>query len=415
MAASGMPLLTSADSARAAATVYTASLLATLPLLLAAIGSLALRRASPEARALVWRSAIVALVVISIGRLLPLHGMSWVVPSGIAAPLVALGRIQVATLAMRTADAIMPTGPSGGITSVVNLLLAAYVLGVLVVLLPTVAASLRIRAMTRRHEREHEWHQPADEVQRRLGMRRRVRIVCASGVSIPMTCGFLRPVVVLPESARGWTKEQLRIVLVHELSHVRSADWLFKMTARVVCALYWFHPGVWWIARRLHDDCELACEALVIASGVRRSYYAELLVYAVDRVWQARSMHATALGLSERAGLRARLAAVLDTTRDLRPVRRAWLAVAASVTVVVAVPTGSVQLAPTRDVLTTLMRDPRWESRAYAVLGLAQRPDSVAVARSAAELDPNPRVRAWARYALGERVDLVDSRTIRPN
>jgi hypothetical protein len=36
------------------------------------------------------------------------------------------------------------------------------------------------------------------------------------------------------------------------------------------------------------------------------------------------------------------------------------------------------------------------------VLGLAQRADSVAVARSAAERDPSPRVRAWARYALGE-------------
>ena len=56
-----------------------------------------------------------------------------------------------------------------------------------------------------------------------------------------------------------------------------------------------------------------------------------------------------------------------------------------------------VQLAPTRDVLTTLMLDAQWESRAYAVLGLAQRADSVAVARSAAELDPSPRVRAWAQ------------------
>ena len=46
------------------------------------------------------------------------------------------------------------------------------------------------------------------------------------------------------------------------------------------------------------------------------------------------------------------------------------------------------------------MRESAWQSRAYAVLGLAQRADSVAVARSAAELDPSPRVREWARYAL---------------
>ena len=59
-----------------------------------------------------------------------------------------------------------------------------------------------------------------------------------------------------------------------------------------------------------------------------------------------------------------------------------------------------VQLAPTRDVLTTLMRDALGVARVRGARSGAAR-GSVAVARSAAELDPSPRVRAWARYALG--------------
>jgi hypothetical protein len=93
---------------------------------------------------------------------------------------------------------------------------------------------------------------------------------------------------------------------------------------------------------------------------------------------------------------------VLDVRHDVRPLTRQWVGVAAMTTLGVAVPMSTVQLAPTRDVLTTLMEDARWESRAYAVLGLAQRADSVAVARSAAERDPSPSVRMWARYALGD-------------
>jgi hypothetical protein len=46
------------------------------------------------------------------------------------------------------------------------------------------------------------------------------------------------------------------------------------------------------------------------------------------------------------------------------------------------------------------------------VLGLAQRPDSVAVARSVAEGDPNPTVRAWARYALAGRSERAGLRAI---
>ena len=63
-------------------------------------------------------------------------------------------------------------------------------------------------------------------------------------------------------------------------------------------------------------------------------------------------------------------------------------------------PSATARLAPTRQVLTSLMRETRWESRAWAVVRLAQRADSVDVARSAARHDPDPAVRAWARYAL---------------
>jgi beta-lactamase regulating signal transducer with metallopeptidase domain len=245
-----------------------------------------------------------------------------------------------------------------------------------------------------------------------LGIARPVRIFVDVTAAVPMTWGFVRPVVVLPRAATSWDNEQLRIVLLHELGHVRARDWAFNLIGRIVCALYWFHPGVWWVARGLREDCELACDDRVIAAGVRRSDYAELLVSAATALRSARAAAEPALALSERRGLRARLTAVLDTRHDVRPLRRGWATVAATATLAVAGPVSSVQLAPSREVLTTLMLDARWESRAYAVLGLAQRRDSIAVAQSAAELDPNPRVRAWARYALGQRGDVSELRAI---
>ena len=93
----GLPV-SAADSARAAASVYTASLLATAPIVAAAIGALAMRRAAAEGRVLVWRVAVVVLLVALAGRLLPLRLAGWSVPSIVAAPLVALGRIRVADL-----------------------------------------------------------------------------------------------------------------------------------------------------------------------------------------------------------------------------------------------------------------------------------------------------------------------------
>src|SRR5690348_11708095 len=69
--------LSPADSARAVAQVYSVSLLATLPLVIAGAAAVGLHRASAATRALVWRSAAVALVMIYVGQAVPFHWLSW--------------------------------------------------------------------------------------------------------------------------------------------------------------------------------------------------------------------------------------------------------------------------------------------------------------------------------------------------
>ena len=407
-----------ADAARAVETVYTVALLATLPLVAAGVAAFCLRGASAAARVLVWRSAVVALALVFVGRQLPLHWIAWVVPSALAAPLIALGRVQVTAASMAPLRALVASPDAAEVASyavaLVRVLFVTYVVGIVMVLLPTLVASIRVRRYLRnaRSLTDESWGAELADVCRMLGIRREVRLFVATDVAVPMTWGFWRPVVALPTAADAWSASERRIVLLHELTHVRASDWMFNLAGRAVCALYWFHPGAWWIGRGLRKDCELACDDRVIAAGVRRSDYAELLVNAADALRAATSVRSAALALSNPSGLRVRLSAVLDTRHDVRPLARGWAIVAAIGTLTVACPMSAVRLAPTRQVLTTLMSDARWESRAYAVLGLAQRQDSVAVARSAAELDPSPRVRAWARYALAQSSALPDLRAI---
>ena len=399
MNATGMPFIAPADSAQAVATVYTASLLITLPIVLAAFVAFVLRHASAQGRVLVWRSAIVALLVVFVGRQLPQHWVAWIVPDTLATPLVVLGRVQVTS------------GADGGDgRALVSGFYFAYLLGASLVIARLVIASFRMWQVARRARPlvNRDWRRALDDARSALGIARTVRLLSSDDVAVPMTWGVVHPIVVIPAVADDWNSEQRRIVLLHELAHIRSADWLFNLAGRAICALFWFHPGAWWIARGLRDDCELACDDRVIASGVQRSDYAELLIDAAERFLSMEP----ALALSRKRGLRARLAAVLDVRHDVAPIARGWAMVAVLGTTVVAGPMSAVRLAPTRSVLTTLMNDARWESRAYAVIGLARRADSVAVARTAAERDPSPRVRAWARYALGQPADAAGLRSI---
>ena len=403
----GLPavaLIAPADSARAAAAVYTVSLLASVPIIGAAIAAVMVRRAGAATRALVWRVTLFALALLYIGRYLPLRWSAVVVPSVLAQPLVELGRIQILD-----AHVVVPGGAGGnaiatGSARLVRGLMVGYWIVLAILLIPPIIALiLRWRELRRAQSLEaRRWAAPLAELCAALGIRRTVRLYQSASVRVPVTWGVLRPVVVLPPWAVSWSADERRMVLAHELAHVASFDWLFAMLGRTVCAFYWFHPGAWWIAARLREDRELACDDRVLASGSRRSDYAELLLRASSRINTAPHL-AAALSLSGRRGLRARLAAVLDTDREIRTCPGAGrTACAWGLALAVTMPACLIQLAPSRDLLTSLVHDASWEARAYAAQGLADRPDSVAVARTIAEQDPSPRVRAWARYALGQ-------------
>ncbi len=374
--------------------VYSHFLLSLLPLAGAFVAAWAFRRRSAGDRLLVWRSVMIVLLVAFVGQLLPIQWQVWIVPQQLASPFIALGRVQL--------TALERLGPFSGDTTLIIWLLAAYAGGVLAVSLTMVIASLRLRAFAR-HARRLETPQWSDRVavaQRTLGLTRHVTVLVSSRAVVPMTWGIVRPVILLPSRALRWPEGHLHAVLLHEMHHIRQADALFTTIARLMCALHWFNPAMWWVASRLRRIGELACDDRVLSLGVRRSDYAELLALAAAGRSAPVATGATALGTE--AGLRERLRAIVDTRRLVSlPTRRARNA-AASVTLLMSAAMSLVQVVPTRDVLTTLMGDQRWEARAYAVVRLAARADSVEVARTAARTDPSPRVRAWAQYALAQ-------------
>lgn len=403
-------LLAPADSARAVGEVYGISLLATLPLLAAAVALFALRHAGGGARATVCRATVVALLVMYAGRFLPVHWMVWIVPEGLAAPLIALGRLQLSSAAATAAGALVAPdtpAPSAWGGDAVRAILVLYWCGVAVMLLRLARARWRLQRLVASASAldSRRWRDRLAEAGGAAGLDARrmakVRLYASAAARVPMTWGAgARSVVVLPLQAAKWERAQLHAALVHECWHIREGDARFALASQLMCALYWFHPGAWWVASQLQRTTELACDDRVLLSGVRRSDYAELLLRALGVPAVGREGVRPALALVQSAGVRSRLAAIVDTARIVRVPSRLTIAIAITVSALVAVPLGTVRISPTRAVLTTLMRDGRWESRAYAVVRLAQRADSVEVARNAAAHDPSPEVRAWAHYAL---------------
>jgi TonB family protein len=124
-------------------------------------------------------------------------------------------------------------------------------------------------------------------------------------VSTPLTCGVLRPLILLPENARDWDELRLRAVLLHESAHVRRRDCVAKYVAQASRALLWWNPLAWLFVARLNHEQELACDDAVLTAGVPADTYATVLL-DVARECSSSLVLGCAMGDNNAAALRER-------------------------------------------------------------------------------------------------------------
>ncbi|MCA9287925.1 MAG: hypothetical protein KDA05_05025 [Phycisphaerales bacterium] len=118
------------------------------------------------------------------------------------------------------------------------------------------------------------------DIAEKLGLAHTPRAYTVAARVSPMVCGWLTPRVILPESLwRHLDLDARRAVLTHELAHLRRRDQWVRLGEIVVGVLYWWHPVLWAVRRRLREEADLCCDAWVttLFPRLRRSYAEALL------------------------------------------------------------------------------------------------------------------------------------------
>jgi TonB family protein len=160
---------------------------------------------------------------------------------------------------------------------------------------------------------------------------KRPRILLSDFVSVPLTCGLVRPAVVLPCDAVAWTSVRLHAVLSHEFSHIRRHDVAAQLFVHFISALWWFQPAIWLLRQRMRIESEIACDVAAVHSGLRPSVYASELLQIARSLGADAGLSSLAIGMTRTRCLEARLQAIL-TLRDVQSSRSGCLAFSASLT-----------------------------------------------------------------------------------
>ena len=226
-----------------------------------------------------------------------------------------------------------------------------WVLGFIVVSFPALAGVVG-NEWRRRHSRrvvDQNWLQLLDGLTRQLALRHRIELRTSPVPLIPVTWGVLRPVVLLPEQAHQWPEPARRLVLLHELAHIKRCDVGFQLIGRMATSIYWFHPLAWYALHRLRAECECACDDYVVQLGATRTDYARQLI-ELARSLRAASLSA-AVPLTRENTLEQRIKALFDDRRShrllgSRPARGLFVGAVVLMTGLGAVHTGTLEHEP---------------------------------------------------------------------
>jgi beta-lactamase regulating signal transducer with metallopeptidase domain len=103
-------------------------------------------------------------------------------------------------------------------------------------------------------------------------------------VIVPTVVGILKPTILLPVSfAADLSLQQIEMLLAHELAHIRRYDPLVNIIQRVIEAVLFFHPAVWFVSGKIRVERENCCDDLVLEAGVKAADYASSLVEIAQR------------------------------------------------------------------------------------------------------------------------------------
>jgi beta-lactamase regulating signal transducer with metallopeptidase domain len=147
----------------------------------------------------------------------------------------------------------------------------------------------------------------------RAHRRRDAALFVSDDVRVPTAFGFFRPAIVLPRwSVSELSRQELRTTVLHELAHVdRWDDWT-NLGQKVIRALLFFHPAVWWIDSRLGIERETSCDDAVLAQSNSPQSYAECLVSIAEKSFLQKQIALTHAAVGHVKQTAFRIAKILD-------------------------------------------------------------------------------------------------------
>jgi GWxTD domain-containing protein len=141
------------------------------------------------------------------------------------------------------------------------------------------------------------WRLRLKALARDAGIARPVALLESCLAEVPVAMGYLRPAILAPLGMlAGLPAEQVEAILLHELAHIRRADYLVNLLQIAIEGLLFYHPALWWVSGVVRAEREHCCDDWAAAQLGNAHQYASALVTLEESPWRAPSTMMAASG-----------------------------------------------------------------------------------------------------------------------
>lgn len=144
-----------------------------------------------------------------------------------------------------------------------------------------------------------------------INQKRNIGIKGCSVISTPMLIGIVNPTLLMPN--KDYDNDQIRMIMMHELTHFYNRDLLLKYILLIAKILHWFNPMVHIMTLIANNDIELSCDYKVVKDKDLefRKLYSDLIISHINLAPKNMEIISTNFYCNKR-NIKNRLAEVFD-------------------------------------------------------------------------------------------------------
>lgn len=193
-----------------------------------------------------------------------------------------------------------------------NYFMIIWLMGVTMFLLYTIIANFRlfIRVKNSSVKNTEGISSIVSECKSAIKINKDVSVILTTAVSSPSLLGFTKPIILFPQDIlKTLNRKELNHIILHELSHYKTKDNIVSWMVIFVKALHWFNPIIWYGFYKMHEDCEIACDANAMSCINKEDTleYGYTIIHLVNIISKRQTTLGTLGILSSKSGVKRRI------------------------------------------------------------------------------------------------------------